>query len=337
MPSLSFQRLTPQGPSLEELYRNIQTELALVEEELQKLPRSSNRLIKEINSYLFHKGGKRIRPALLILAAKLFGYDGNDHILMATAIESIHTASLIHDDIIDNSALRRGKESVHARWGANITVLLGDYLYIKTIGLSIRNDNNGIIRLLSEASAQMIEGEIMEYDFSRNADITEREYFHIIRNKTAGLFAAACRIGGILSRASEADLGRLSDYGVGLGMTFQIIDDLLDFIGDPDLMGKPILSDLGEGRITLPMIYALRQDGRAHRDRLLDMITGRPLGDAAKREILEILRDSGALAYAYRKAEECAARSREAVSGLPDSPHRATLGQMSDFVLIRNT
>jgi len=336
MSSPYFPRTFVQGPSLEDLYRDIQPDLALVEEELRKLARSSSRLIKEINSYLFPKGGKRIRPALLILAARMSGYDGNDHILMAAIVEAIHTASLLHDDIIDNSSMRRGKESVHARWGPNITVLLGDYLYIKTIGLSLKNENNGIVRLLSEASAQMIEGEIAEYDFSRNTEITEGDYFNIIDKKTAGLFAASCRIGGILGCAPKADLDRLSAYGTDLGMTFQLIDDLLDFTGDAGLLGKPILSDLGEGRITLPLIRALRQDGPVLRSRLLSLMSRNPLDDSAKQEILGILQDNGALEYAFRKAEKYADAARDSISRLPDSPQRDILGRMADFVLGRD-
>jgi len=187
------------------LTREIQQDMAEVEEELKQFIKSPNKIISEISSYLFQNAGKRIRPALLILCSKLCGYKGNEHILMSSLVETIHTASLLHDDIIDNSEVRRGKKSVHAKWGPNITVLLGDYLYIKTIGHSLQSQHRQIVQILTDITAKMIEGELNEYYVSWNLDIDEKVYLDIINKKTASLFSASCQIGGILGKASEKE------------------------------------------------------------------------------------------------------------------------------------
>ncbi|MEW5901594.1 MAG: polyprenyl synthetase family protein, partial [Acidobacteriota bacterium] len=285
--------------------------------------------------YLFQKKGKRIRPALLILSSKLFNYAGDEHIQMAALIEFIHTASLIHDDIIDNADQRRGRDSVHARWGPNISVLLGDYLYIRTIGLSLQSRHPQIIRVLTDISARMIEGELTEYQMSGNVDMTEEEYFEIIDQKTASLFAAACQIGGVLGRSLPQEEAWLIEYGRNLGMTFQVIDDLLDFRGNEKDLGKPVLSDLREGRVTLPLIYSLRLDDAGTRVRLLKLLKRKALVRAARQEILDLIKANGALDYTYRRAEEFSRRARAAIAKFPASAHREALSLLAEFVLNR--
>ena len=191
---------------------------------------------------------------------------------MSSLIEAIHTASLIHDDIIDKSEVRRGRESVHARWGPNITVLLGDYLYIKSIGLSLQSPHRQIIGILTDVSARMIEGELNEYYLSGHLDLSENDYLDILDKKTASLFEASCLIGGILGNASEEDERSVSEYGKNLGISFQIIDDLLDYTGEEKTLGKPILADLSEGRITLPLIYTLNEDGKTNRKHITQLM-----------------------------------------------------------------
>jgi octaprenyl-diphosphate synthase len=318
-----------------DLYEHIRADLDKVEAKLQLFTASPNPLISEINTYLFQKKGKRIRPALVILCSKLFGYRGDEHILMAALVEFIHTASLIHDDIIDNADMRRGRESVHTRWGPNISVLLGDYLYIKTIGLSLESRYPRVIRILTDISTKMIEGEIAEYCLSGNLEIAEQQYLDIIQNKTASLFSASCRIGGILAEASPDKENLVAGYGRSLGMTFQIIDDLLDFKGDSKDMGKPTLSDISEGRITLPLIYTLSQDGNINRRRLLDLLREKKMAKAAKREILEIIKSNGALDYTFKKAESYSLQAREIISRFPASTHRDALSLLSEFILTR--
>jgi octaprenyl-diphosphate synthase len=320
---------------LADLYAHIQSELDRVEEKLQVFTSSDNRLVAEINGYLFKKRGKRIRPALLILSARLLGYGGEEHIQAASLVEFIHTASLIHDDIIDKADLRRGVDSVHARWGANVSVLLGDFIYIKTIGLALGSAYPRLVRILTDVSTRMIEGELDEFRRSGDLSLSEREYLGIINDKTAVLFAAACRMGGVLAEASPDQEEALAAYGLNLGMAFQIIDDLLDFKGDQDRLGKPVLSDIREGRITLPLIYSINSDGRHNGLRLRALLEDKSLREETQREILDIVRGNGALEYAFRRAQEYSLRAREIIGGFPASTHREALGLLADFVLLR--
>ncbi len=323
-------------PSLALLYKNIRSDLDEVEKSLQIFSKSSNPIISEISSYLFQKSGKRIRPALLILCAKLFGYKGKEHIRMSALVETIHTASLLHDDIIDHSDTRRGKETVHTKWGPNITVLLGDYLYIKTLGLSLESNFKDITKILTDVSAEMIDGELFEYYMSGNLNILEHEYLEILDKKTASLFAASCQIAGILGGATEVELNRLLSFGRNLGMSFQLIDDLLDFSGDANVLGKPVLLDLNEKRITLPLIYTLRVDGTKNRNRIGTILEGGELSDSSVQEIIKMVKSNGALEYTFQKAEEFALMSKDLINLFPDSIFRDTLAMVSDFVLNRS-
>jgi octaprenyl-diphosphate synthase len=330
-----IQSLLGKKIDLKSLYDNIKNDLYEVEEQLKLFSRSKNKLISEVSSYLFKNSGKRIRPALLVLCSKLFGYKGKEHVLLAALVETIHTASLIHDDIIDDSKVRRGRESVHARWGPNVTVLLGDYLYIKSINLSLQSQHNQIIRILTEISARMIEGELIEYYMSGDLGIAERDYLEIINKKTASLFSAACHIGGVLGEASEKERNFLVDYGINLGMSFQVVDDLLDYTGETKTLGKPTLSDLKEGRITLPLIYTLKNDGKANRKFITKILSKKNFEEDSQKEILCILKSNGALEYTYKKAKEFTEKSKEIISQFPQSIHRDTLTILPDFILKR--
>ncbi len=323
------------NPELTDLYIDIKKDLNEVEDQLQQFTKSPNKIISEISAYLFKKTGKRIRPALLVLCSKLLGYKGKEHILMSALVETVHTASLIHDDIIDHSELRRGRKTIHARWGANITVLLGDYLYIKTIGLSLQSQHREIIQILTDVSAQMIDGELFEFYMSNNLNICEKDYLDIISKKTASLFEASCLIGGILGNASAEDERYVSEYGKNLGISFQIIDDLLDYTGEEKTLGKPILSDLSEGRITLPLIYTLNEDGRTNRKHITQLMKQKNLDLLSKKKILEIIRSNGALDFTYKKAEEYAERSKEIINRFEDSSFRESLALIPDYILSR--
>ncbi len=325
-----------QNVSLIDLYKDIQQDLGKVEETLKLFTESKNPIIAEISDYLFKKAGKRIRPALLMLCARLFGYKGEEHIFMSALVETIHTASLIHDDIIDHSNVRRGRPTVHAKWGPNITVLLGDYLYIKSLNLAVQSTHSKILQILTETSAQMIDGELYEYYVSGNLQLEEKNHLDILDKKTASLFQTSCLIGGILCHVSQKEQDLLAEYGRNLGMSFQIIDDLLDYTGDTDTLGKPVLTDLEEGRITLPLIYTLNHDGKENRDRMTGLIQRKEFDRKAKTEILEIVKSNGALDYAYSKAESYAFKSKEIVTQFPRSIYRESLDLVPDFVLNRN-
>ncbi len=323
-------------PDLKDLYVDIRDDLGKVEDSLHHFTQSPNRIIAEISEYLFKKAGKRMRPALLMLSSRVFNYTGEEHILLSALVETIHTASLIHDDIIDNSELRRGQDSVHKRWGPNITVLLGDYLYIKTIALALETSHPEFVRILTDVSAQMIEGELHEYHMSGNLDLPEAEYLEIIQKKTASLFAASCHIGAVLGDAAAEEKAIMAEYGNALGMSFQIIDDLLDYSGDHKTLGKPVLSDLSEGRVTLPVIYTLSQGNGTDRARLIELFQQKASDPTAKQKILDIVSSNGALNYTYQTAESYCNRAQELVSQLPDTMYGDSLRRIPEYVLYRN-
>jgi len=318
--------IAPVRPEMDEVERNIRSWTA-----------SPNPLIAEVGRYLFQDKGKRLRPAVLLLSSRVAGYRGSEAPFLAGLIEVIHTASLIHDDIIDNSALRRGRESVHAKWGPNITVLLGDFLYIKSIGLCLRASDDRIISIMAELSARMIEGELTEYFYSRNPEITENQYLDIIDMKTASLFSAASRIGAALGRLDPESESRLADIGKYFGMAFQIIDDLLDFEGREEILGKPVLSDLAEGRITLPLIHALDGPPGDGAGRLAGFVRRKDLDASDRKAVLDILRTRGSLDYAFAKAEGYTEKARALLASFPESPERNALLDIADFILARET
>ena len=335
-PNKLIKELLKKNPSLIGLSAQIQADLAEVEERFKLFTDSPNTLVSEISSYLFQKAGKRIRPILLLLCSKLYGYSGDENILMSALVEIIHTASLIHDDIIDDSDTRRGKATVHARWGPNVTVLLGDYLYIKALGFSLQSQHREIIKILTDVSAHMIEGELNEYSVSGHLDLRESVYLDNLDKKTASLFSASCRIGGILGEAPPEETTLLAEYGSSLGMSFQIIDDLLDYTGDKKTLGKPTLSDLKEGRITLPLIYTWQKTGYTERKRIQSMFEQKGLKEGAAHEILDIIKTNGALDYTYRRAVDFSKKSQKILQQLPRSTHQDSLRLISEYVVNRD-
>ncbi|MGZ5515761.1 MAG: polyprenyl synthetase family protein [Candidatus Aminicenantales bacterium] len=326
----------PKWKDMSSLYKEIRSDLDRVEDRLESWSRSSNPLTAEISGYVLRKKGKRLRPALVLLTSRLFSPGSEESVFLASLVELLHTASLIHDDIVDNAGVRRGKESVHTKWGPNITVLLGDYLYIKSIGLSLQSRHERVIRLLADVSARMVEGELDEYARSGDLKITEGQYLDIVENKTAVLFGACCRIGAILGLASPEEEEAVAAYGLNLGKTFQIVDDLLDVTGDARVLGKPVLSDLGEGRITLPLIRALESGGRAGRDRVKSLVGRKDISGEERRELVAALAAGGALDYATGRAREFAEKSLEAINPFPDTTPRETLIRLAVFGLLRN-
>jgi len=324
------------GPDLDEIYARIRPGLDAVERNIREWTRSPNPLIADVSRSVFQNRGKRLRPALLLLASKIAGYAGSEDAALAALIEMIHTASLIHDDIIDNAGTRRGSVSAHIQWGPHVSVLIGDYLFIKSIGLSLRTGDDRIIRILSDLSARMIEGELTEYSRTGDLEITEAQYMEIIDMKTASLFAAAARIGAVLGNASDEDEARLAAIGRSMGIAFQIVDDLLDCAGDERNLGKPVLADLGEGRITLPLIHALTSGRSDDARALAERIRGKNAGDGDRSAILGILRRTGSLDYARGKAAACTVDVRDLLAGFPESPHTEALGKLSEFILDRD-
>ena len=324
-------------PALSQIFEPIRGDLEKVDLEFARHVQSQVELIPRIGEYIQTSGGKRIRPAVLLMASRLSGYSGDRGILYAAVVEFIHTATLVHDDIIDDSSLRRGRLAVHSRWGNDITVLLGDYLYIKSMALALTHDALEIIRLLCDVTLRMIEGELYQLTKNGDADITEDEHFEIIRRKTAYLFGGCAQIGGMLGKVTPEREQALREYGFNLGIAFQLVDDLLDFTGDAEAVGKPIASDLREGKVTLPLIHLLgqEQDGTASRI-VREIIASRAATPAQWEELLRRLKSHASIDYAYRKATEHAEIAKKPLYVFPPSAERDALLALPDYVLSRD-
>jgi len=322
---------------LAQLFEPIRADLERVDVEFGRHVQSQIDLIPKIGQYIQTSGGKRMRPAVLLMAARLSGYQGDRAVLYAAVVEFIHTATLVHDDIIDDAELRRGRLSVHSRWGNDITVLLGDYLYIKSMALALTHDALEVIRLLCDVTLRMIEGELYQLTKNGDADITEDEHFDIIRRKTAYLFGGCAQIGGMLGKVTSEREEALREYGFNLGIAFQLVDDLLDFTGDTVAVGKPIGSDLREGKVTLPLIHLLRQSSDGIGSRIVrDIIASRTVTPDQWAELLRCLKDHASIDYAYRRAVEFADRAKKPLYAFPPSSERDALLALPDYVLSRD-
>ena len=319
------------------MFEPIREDLERVEREFVRHLESQVPLIPTIGHYIQQGGGKRIRPAVLLMAARMSGYSGEHGALFASVIEFIHTATLVHDDIIDESEMRRGRQAVHSRWGNDVTVLLGDFLYIKSMSLALSRDNLDFIRLLCETTLRMIEGELYQLTKNGVVDLSEDEHFEIIRRKTAYLFAGSARIGGMLGPSTTTEQeDALWDYGLNIGMAFQLVDDLLDFTGEQDALGKPVGGDLREGKMTLPVIHLLAS-GDAHAEVLIrKIVKERDASMDEWRELRNLLAQHRSIEYARNVATDFVERAKRALEIFPASPEREALTYLPDYVLSRD-
>jgi octaprenyl-diphosphate synthase len=324
-------------PDLAQLFEPIRDDLERVDQAFLRHIDSRVELIPEIGRYLQQSGGKRVRPAVMLMAARLAGdTTGEMAVLYASVIEFIHTATLVHDDIIDDSSLRRGRLAVHSRWGNNITVLLGDYLYIKSLGMALTYDRVDILRVLCDVTLKMIEGELYQLTKNGDLDITEDEYFDIIRRKTAYLFAGSARMGGMIGSLTPEQEQALWDYGFNLGVAFQLVDDLLDYTADQAALGKPIGGDLREGKVTLPLIL-LRGVADAEARPLIEQVArGDEMADEAWRQLTALLHEYDIIPRVVRRAGEFADEARAQLRQFPESREREALIGLADFVLARD-
>jgi len=325
------------SPALSQIFEPIKADLERVDQEFGRHVQSQVDLIPKIAQYIQTSGGKRIRPAVLLMAARLGGYSGDRSILYAAVVEFIHTATLVHDDIIDDSVLRRGRLAVHSRWGNDITVLLGDYLYIKSMAMALTHDELEIIRLLCDVTLRMIEGELYQLTKNGDVDITEDEHFDIIRRKTAHLFGGCAQIGGMLNKVGGEHEQALREYGFNLGMAFQLVDDLLDFTGDAQAVVKPIGSDLREGKVTLPLIHLLQHSTDGVGPRIVrEIIAARDVTPEQWHELLRRLKEHASIDYAQRRAVDFAERAKKPLYAFPASAERDALLALPDYVLSRD-
>ncbi|MEO6749296.1 MAG: polyprenyl synthetase family protein [Casimicrobiaceae bacterium] len=290
-------------------------------------------LVRQVAEYIVGAGGKRLRPAVLLLAAGAVGYRGRDHHSLAAVIEMIHTATLLHDDVVDESSQRRGRATANAAFGNAASVLVGDFLYSRAFQLMVRSGRLRVLSILADATNEIAEGEVLQLMNVGNAEVDEDAYVGVIRRKTAKLFEAAARLGAVLGDAPSAQEDALARYGMHLGIAFQIQDDVLDYEGDAGTLGKNLGDDLAEGKMTLPLIRALAvasADDAAFVRRALD---SSDTADFA--HVLALLASTGAMAYARERAAREAHAAADCLAGFPPSPQTRTLLQLSTFAANR--
>ena len=322
--------------TLAHIFEPIRQDLEQVEREFARHVDSHVGLIPEIGRYIQDAGGKRVRPAVLLMAARLSGFTGPKAVLYASVVEFVHTATLVHDDIVDDSTLRRGRQAVHSKWGNDVTVLLGDYLYIKSMALALTQDSLDVVRILCDVTLRMIEGELFQLTKNGDVNLDERDYFEIVQRKTAELFGGCAEIGGSLGDVGPDGRRALRDYGFNLGVAFQLVDDLLDLTGREEALGKPIASDLREGKLTLPIIHLLHHGGPDVAELIGDVVRDRQLTPEQWTEIARRLAVHRSLDYAYERASQFAARAKSSLASFPVSPEREGLLMLPDYVLSRD-
>lgn len=324
-------------PDLGRIFEPVRDALGRVEQEFARHLESKVELIPQMGRYIQMSGGKRVRPAVLLLAAKMCGYTGDRDVLNAAVVEFIHTATLVHDDIIDEAETRRGRLAAHSRWGNDVTVLLGDYLYIRSMAMALTQDSLEVVRLLCEVTLRMIEGELYQLTKMGDAGITEEEHLEIIRRKTAFLFSGCAEIGGVLGNCTPEQRVALREYGFNLGIAFQIVDDVLDYTSDEAVLGKPIGGDLREGKVTLPIILLQQRTGPDVAEMIQRAVTDREVSADTWQTIKGLLSTHGAVDAAYARAVTFGQAARTHLLGaFPPSVEREGLASLVDYVLQRD-
>lgn len=311
----------------------VSEDFALVDQCIREQLHSDVALVSKIGQYIIQSGGKRLRPLLVLLAARAAGYKGRDHIPLAAIIEFLHTATLLHDDVVDQSDLRRGRDTANALWGNAPSVLVGDFLYSRAFQMMVNLDNLKLLKILSDATNVIAEGEVMQLMNINDASVTEAHYMEVIRCKTAMLFEASTHTAAVLTGVDKTVEQSLQDYGNYLGMAFQLVDDLLDYDGDSEAMGKNLGDDLAEGKPTLPLIFTLSEGTPEQKELVRSAIEEGGLDKID--EIVKAVRDCGALNYTAQKAREQSDKAIACLSTLPDSEHKAAMEELARFAIAR--
>ena len=322
--------------STKEVFDLLRDDLQAIECEFGQETLSDVHVITEIGEYLRAGGGKRLRPALLLLSAKLFGCQGRSPVRLGVVVEIIHTATLVHDDIIDEADKRRGRAAANTKWGNSKCVLAGDWLYMQSFKIAVQERNFRVLDVLTDLTQQMVEGELLQIQ-KLGKTISEQEHLDLIYRKTACLFSVCMRLGGIVGEATPEQEEAVASYGRNLGMAFQIVDDVLDLTASEEVLGKPVASDLREGKATLAVIHALDRCTPDERTQIEKVLHARAFNGVTHRQILDILERYGSLDVAMSQAAEYAAAAREAIFSFPDSEYKRALLWAPDFVVARNS
>lgn len=310
-------------------------DLLRVEEELARQAEGVSSTVAEVIKHLFESGGKRVRPALLLLASRTVGNQATQSaVRMGAVMEMLHSATLIHDDIIDEACVRRGRQSANAKWGNNVSVLVGDWLYMTAFDVSLRERSFDILEALTEMTRLMVEGEILQLSLIGNSRISETEHLEIVRRKTAYMFRTCAEIGALVADANQEQRSALAHYGLSVGIAFQLIDDVLDFISTEDKLGKPVANDLREGKLTLPLIYLL-EDHPEYREKLEAVMHEGSFNSIAREAVIEWIVKHGTLNRARSEALRYAAEATEALRIFPPSEYRSALLSIPHFIIER--
>jgi octaprenyl-diphosphate synthase len=320
--------------TVKEVFDLLRDDLAAIEAEFERGTISSVPAITDIGAYLRAGGGKRIRPALLLLSAKLLGYNGPGAVRLGAVVEIVHTATLVHDDIIDEAEIRRGRPSANTTWGNSRCVLAGDWLYMQAFKIALQERKLKVLDVLIDLTQQMVEGELLQMERLGQC-VSQQEHFDLIFRKTACLFATSMRLGAILGGASEEEERRLEEYGRNLGMAFQIVDDVLDLTASEEILGKPVASDLREGKVTMAVIHALERCTPSERELVETVLRERAFESVSHAQILEILQRYGAIDAAHARAAEYSEAARKAICTFPDSEIKRALLWVPEFVVER--
>ncbi len=314
--------------------QTVAADMAAVNLVIRQQLHSEVALVSQIAEYIISAGGKRIRPMLVLLVANAFGYRGTHHHELAAVVEFIHTATLLHDDVVDESSLRRGRETANALFGNAASVLVGDFVYSRAFQIMVSVDDMRVMRILADATNVIAEGEVLQLMNMHDPDVTEARYLQVIRSKTAKLFEAAAQLGALIAGASEAQIEAAAEYGRSLGTAFQLIDDVLDYSGNATEIGKNVGDDLREGKPTLPLIHLMHHGSAEQRALVRSCIEQ---GDEQHFDaILAAISSSGALDYTRREAEKAATRASAAIASLADSQFKNSLLDLCIFAVDRN-
>lgn len=314
----------------------IETELKRVEQQFRNDLCSEVPLIRKVGEYVLSSGGKRIRPALLLLSARMCGYRGERHVSLASVIEFIHTATLLHDDVVDNASLRRGIAAANTLWGNQASVLVGDYLFSKSFSIMVQDGDLDILRVISAATTTIAEGEVVQLVCMSDPDITEERYVEIVKCKTAILLATACQAGAILGNAAGGMEEALRDFGMDLGIAFQLIDDTLDYVASEEQLGKDIGHDLKEGKITLPLIHALRSCSLSEKKLVSDIIASDTQKVEDLQEVISLVHAYGGIEFAVDRARSYVERGKSRLGMFPGSKEKRALMALADYVVTRH-
>ncbi len=318
-----------------EIFDLVRDDLVLVEEELAQQSDTAFPAVSEIAAYLLGGGGKRLRPALLLLSASYAGRRDRSAIRLAAVVELLHSATLIHDDVIDSAGTRRGRPSANARWGNHRSVLTGDWLYMQSFQMALEERNFRILDILIDLTQKMVEGELIQLEKIGRIDVSEEDALRLATYKTACLFSGCARLGAVLGGLEGGEEQALADYGRYAGLAFQLVDDLLDFTASAQQLGKPVLSDLKEGKVTLPLIYAMENGHREARELVARVLAEKEFHSVRPETIVSLVHESGALDRARGLAQDFAQRAKNCLNGHRDSEYARALATLPDFILER--